>query len=146
MSLCKLIFAFEFAIKLFLNVVSLSASEIAPLTSIRVDPSVDIGTHPGEFTFGERVLGERFLPPVRFINISSYQRGDGIHQHTANFKSPNGERITRVHLRSWLGSGSDSEGERIHEICYGPNHQSVKILFVSKPYHGIGFTVNLFGR
>lgn len=145
----KLIFAFLFAIKLIINMGPLSAVSspafpvrTASLTSIRVDPGFP-DVHYGLYCFGERVPGKEFLPPALFINIPPNQRGDGIREHTALIESPNGERITRVILQSRLDS--HSRGERVHETGFSPNQKSVSIKFWSKPYHGIDFSVNLYG-
>lgn len=145
MALCKLSFVFILVIKLSMNVVFLSAVRISPLTSIRVVPIVDIDANPGEFTFGERVPGDRPLPlDVRrkYIHILPNLKG-GVREHTAIIDAPYEAKITRVELHS--GLGSNSKGERVHEMGYGPNHKSVAIKFWSKPNHGIDFTVELFG-
>lgn len=140
---CKLIFAFLFSTKVFINVDPSRAVRITPLTSIRIEPATVLHASRGEYSFGERVHGERFLPPAQFIHVSRNILG-GVRQYKAVIKSPNKEKITFVILRSMLGS--ESKGERVHEIGFSPNRDSVTIKFWSKPNHGIDFIVNLFGR
>lgn len=121
-----------------------TAITASPLTSIRVERP---GTYPtqGVYGFGERVPGDRL---IRLNNLHRYviippNRDGGVREHIEIIRIPNGERITRVELRSQLGN--DSEGERIHEIGYGPNHQSVTIKFWSKEDHGLDFTIIVYG-
>lgn len=139
---CQLIFAFIFVIKLIINVVSSSAITPAQLISIKVDSGYSDVIH-GLYHFGESVPNEVFLPPVLHIKASPYKRGNRVREHIATIKSPNGERITHIKLQSMLGDASN--GERVHEIGYGPNHETITIMFWSKPNHAIDFTVNVFG-
>lgn len=136
------IIAFIFFIKLVINVVPLVAFIPAPLTSIRVDtgfPDVNYG----EFEFGTRVPGERHLS-TQNVDVNPVPIRGGTHHLTVIIDSPRREIITRVELRSKLGTRS--VGEVVDFLGYGPNCESVKLFFVSKRDHGVHFNVKLFGR
>lgn len=113
-------------------------SRIAPLTSIRVDPIVPVNSR-GWYVFGQRVEGDRMVPERR-LEVPPNPLG-GVRRHIEIIESKPGEIITEIKLKSW--HNLKSLGEEIHEIGYGPNHKSVKILFVSLPKEWIRFTISM---
>lgn len=64
--------------------------------------------------------------------------------HEEVFSSPRGERIYRVVAQSWLRRRS--LGEVVEIVGVSPERNSVTLRFVSKPLHGLYFSVYLYGR
>lgn len=140
----KLIFAFTFAIKLFINVVPSSAKE---LSTTEFEPSVDIGNFDGTYSFGEKFQHEEQITPDIQVHDPPDRhwfwkrlRG-GVRDCTGIFKNANGRTITRIELISHLGPASS--GERVRVVDY--DYTSVEVTFRSKPHMGINYTVRLFG-
>lgn len=157
MSSYKLISAYIFITILVINVVPSSTVKGEVLTSIRVEtsvgtaaltsirvepPIIDVGANNGEVIFGKKIRGERLIGHPIEIHEGPNIDG-GVIQLQKVIQSPNREKITRVELRSWLGS--KSAGERVHELCFSPYHDAITIKFWSQPNRGIHYTIRLFG-
>lgn len=148
----KLIFFFTFAIKLiFINVVPSSASFLRrrvdpePLTSIRIDPTEDIGRNNGREALGvrdenEHALGLPFSVTITPRSIIAYAQRRLVLKEKRTFRNTSpGTRITRVVVHSF--NNFPHESAKLVSL----DDQEVTIYFKSEPDESILFTVQLYG-
>lgn len=153
----KLIFLFTFAIKSTINVVPSfpipflrQRCNPAPLTSIRIDSTIDIGKHNGRFVYGtrsenEQPLGEPFIvteAPRTLIEAQQLVERKIVLKKTATISNTvPGRKITRVVAQSRLEC--ESVLERADLVSLG--EQTVTINFKGEPGYPIIFKVQLYG-
>lgn len=154
----KLIFVFTFAIKLIINVVSTSAPnlgrqiELAPLTSIRIDPTKNMGVVNGKYSYGVTFHNEKHIGVVhvnvKADHVNNFFQKDFHSSRVMTRVMPIGSNIRgaiigRVEAQSNLYR--NCKGEYASLLYYGPSPGQVTMEFVSGERCPIDFTVHLFG-